>query len=132
MAQEDLKWGAMQFRDSRKRQAYALYNAYYDGDHRLAFATEKFRSTFGTLFKEFAENFCPAVVDSMADRLKIAGFKTSQAEVVTEEIPSPMEGVPPRTKVKTEDPLGRIVQEIFERNAGPTLSDEVHEQAIKC
>lgn len=29
--------------------AYALYEAYYDGNHRLAFATDKFRSTFGLI-----------------------------------------------------------------------------------
>ena len=29
---------------------------------------------FGTLFKAFADNLCPAVVDAKADRLQIGGF----------------------------------------------------------
>lgn len=46
---------------------------YYDGDHRLSFATDKFRTAFGSLFRAFALNLCPAVVDSLADRLAIVG-----------------------------------------------------------
>ena len=33
---------------------YDKTTRYYDGDHDLAFATEKFQNTFGTLFREFA------------------------------------------------------------------------------
>ena len=33
--------------------------AYYRGEHQLAFASEKFKNTFGSLFKEFAMNFVP-------------------------------------------------------------------------
>jgi hypothetical protein len=50
------------------------FDDYYGGEHRLKFATEKFRSTFGFLFREFADNLCPAVVDAVADRLKLTGF----------------------------------------------------------
>jgi hypothetical protein len=47
---------------------------YYDGDHDLAFATSKFKNAFADLFKEFAYNMCPSVVDALADRLRITGF----------------------------------------------------------
>src|SRR2546423_10204775 len=53
---------------------YDKTTRYYDGDHDLAFATEKFQNTFGTLFREFAMNLCPAICDAVKDKLKITGF----------------------------------------------------------
>lgn len=58
----------------RRRGAYLLAEAYYHGAHRLAFATERFWSVFGGLFREFADNLCPTVVDSLVDRLQVRGF----------------------------------------------------------
>jgi hypothetical protein len=55
------------------------YRRYYDGDHDLAFATNKFKNAFADLFKEFAYNMCPSVVDALADRLRITGFGKSPA-----------------------------------------------------
>ena len=54
--------------------AYQLYHAYADGQHRLAFATDKFRNTFGSLFRAFADNMCAGVVDAAADRLVVTGY----------------------------------------------------------
>lgn len=54
---------------------YALYEDYYEGRHRLAFASEKFRNAFGRLFRCFRANVCPPVVDAVADRLVITGFE---------------------------------------------------------
>lgn len=59
---------------------YGLYRSYYDGDHQLLFATEKFRNTFGNLFQSFADNLCPPVVDALTDRLEITGFDGKAAE----------------------------------------------------
>lgn len=53
---------------------YARSEAYYRGEHQLAFASEKFRNTFGSLFREFAMNLCPAVCDSVRDKLIVTGF----------------------------------------------------------
>ncbi len=47
---------------------------YYDGNHDLAFATEKFKNTFGTLFREFALNLCPVICDAVRDKLRVTGF----------------------------------------------------------
>lgn len=55
------------------------YQRYYDGDHDLAFATEKFDSIFGHLFEEFAYNMCANVVDAVSDRLRLLSFGTSPA-----------------------------------------------------
>jgi Phage portal protein, SPP1 Gp6-like len=57
-----------------------LRKDYRAGHHRLAFATEQFRSTFGQVFRAFALNLCPMVVDSVADRLQITGFTDSGSE----------------------------------------------------
>jgi Phage portal protein, SPP1 Gp6-like len=54
--------------------AYGQCRNYYDGNHRLLFATDKFLSTFGNLFRAFACNLCPVVVDVPADRLTVTGF----------------------------------------------------------
>lgn len=53
---------------------YALYADYYAGQQRMAFATDKFRSTFGRLFATYSKNFCARVVDAVVDRLRIVGF----------------------------------------------------------
>ena len=60
---------------------YARAERYYNGDHDLAFATEKFANTFGSLFREFALNLCPAVCDAIGDKLKIEGFSVSSPRV---------------------------------------------------
>lgn len=48
---------------------------YYDGNHRLQFATSKFRETFGQLFSAFADNWCQLIVDAAVDRLEVQGFR---------------------------------------------------------
>ncbi len=53
---------------------YRLYEEYFNGKHRLTFATEKFRNAFGSLFQAFADNNCPGVVEPIADRLDLQGF----------------------------------------------------------
>lgn len=49
--------------------------AYYDGAHNLAYAGKKFRETFGTTFKPFADNWTGVVVDACEERLNIVGFR---------------------------------------------------------
>lgn len=52
-----------------------LYSDYYRGDHRLQFATSKFREAFGEMFEAFATNWCGLVVDVAVERLEIQGFR---------------------------------------------------------
>ena len=54
---------------------YERPERYYNGEHDLKFATEKFENTFGTLFREFALNLCPVVCDAVRDKLRITGFR---------------------------------------------------------
>jgi hypothetical protein len=52
-----------------------ICDAYFEGDHQLAFATAKFREAFGSLFATVADNWCPIVVDAKAERLVVQGFR---------------------------------------------------------
>lgn len=51
------------------------WNDYYEGDHELAFATDKFKAAFGGQFKELADNWMALVVDSVEERLNVEGFR---------------------------------------------------------
>jgi len=77
----DIKWALTRF--TALRPDYQIARDYYDGKHRLAFASEKLSSAFGRLFKAFADNLCPTVVETVKDRLKLDGFdlKAAQASV---------------------------------------------------
>jgi hypothetical protein len=68
----DIEWGLAAL--GERRPYYELYEAYYDGRHRLAFASDRFTTAFGSLFRAFASNLCPTVVDVLADRLQVLGF----------------------------------------------------------
>ena len=68
----DLELAITNLRSAARR--YEKPDRYYRGDHDLAFATEKFESAFGSLFREFALNLCPSICDAVRDKLKITGF----------------------------------------------------------
>ena len=53
---------------------YQRYDNYYDGEHRLTFASDKFKNAFGNMFRAFADNLCATVVDATSDRLTIVRF----------------------------------------------------------
>ncbi len=129
MSKLDLKWAQKQFQ-GRRALGYKNLRKYDDGDHDLAFATESFRSSFGLLFREFAENMCPAVVDSLNDRLELIGFQSSEAKTVTEDIPSDVPGIPARKKVTIDDPDGVAAKEIWDRNNLDAVATSVHRDSI--
>jgi hypothetical protein len=58
----------------------SVFDAYYEGDHRLAFVTNKFRQAFGNLFRDLTDNYMPLVVDSAAERLRVQGFRFGDQE----------------------------------------------------
>lgn len=58
-----------------KYERLKLYSDYYDGRHRLSFATSKFKEAFGELFEAFATNWCGLVVDVAVERLGVQGFR---------------------------------------------------------
>lgn len=70
----DLDWALEDVRARLPR--YTLFRQYDEGDHRLLFATEKYRNAFGDLFREFADNLCDDVVDGITDRLQIIAWSS--------------------------------------------------------
>lgn len=126
---EDVEWAITQYKPSERIRKYDLYWNYYDGNQRLAFATDKFRESFGSLFREFAENACPAVVDSLVDRLKLMGFRSSQSTQKTINIPALIPNSPPRKRIATSDPVGQSAWDLWTRNYMDLRSKEVHREA---
>lgn len=61
-----------------RRPNVELCREYYDGQHRLAFASRKFAETFGGLFGAFADNWCGLVVDASVERLQVQGFRVGE------------------------------------------------------
>jgi hypothetical protein len=127
---DEVAWALRKFRDSQRAAVYEEARDYFEGNHRLAFATDKFRTTFGKLFQAFSDNLCPAVISSLSDRLTLRSFKSSRAEMKTEDIESPVPGVPPRQQVNTEDPMGERAWEIWKANKMDLKAREVHEEAL--
>lgn len=58
-----------------RRPSLQNFGAYYDGDQPLLFATQKFREAFGRQFTPWADNWCGLVVDAVAERLQVEGFR---------------------------------------------------------
>lgn len=57
-----------------RQKDYKIYKDYYDGDHRLVFATSEYRQAFKTLLEGLRANLCPSVVWALTDRLEVTGF----------------------------------------------------------
>jgi hypothetical protein len=102
-----------------KRTLYDLSNSYYNGQHNLTFAGEKFRNAFGYLFRTLSVNVCPVVVDVVSDRLQIAGF-TAAGNRSGGLSPSQAELIETKT------------QEIWRHNRMAKRAGDVHTEALKC
>jgi hypothetical protein len=60
---------------SARASDISRFEQYYEGRHRLAFATSQFRTAFGTQFRAFSDNFMQTVVDAVDERLEVEGFR---------------------------------------------------------
>src|SRR5437016_5620217 len=71
--------------DNLRRAAgkYSRAERYYRGDQSSRFSTEKFQNAFGLLFREFAMNLCPAIVDAVKDKLIMTGFSVEEGRDAT-------------------------------------------------
>jgi hypothetical protein len=52
---------------------------YYEGRHRLNFATSKFREVFGEMLAAVSDNWMPLIVKASAERLRVQGFHVPEA-----------------------------------------------------
>lgn len=124
------------FRCSAAR--YAKTERYYRGDHDLAFATEKFANTFGSLFREFAMNLCPAICDAVKDKLRITGFGINgkSSAFTHDDMRSPS---PEKTMDAHASPLvtlegatlTRDIDHIWHRNRMTQRAGELHKEVLK-
>ena len=116
---------------------YRRARRYYAGLHDLSFATEKFANTFGEMFREFALNLCPAVVDATRDKLKIKGFGIdSMSYAYTRESAG---GGGPRSGrtgsnhgALTPEGVTLAVGRIWNSNKMAIRAGEVHKEALRC
>lgn len=67
-----IDWAVAAF--EHQREEYERFEDYYSGDHKLEFATERWKDTFKDEFDEFADNWCGVVVDALAQRMKVTGW----------------------------------------------------------
>lgn len=93
---------------------------YYDGNHDLAFAAEKFKNTFGTLFREFALNLCPVICDAVRDKLRVTGFGRMSS--------GKSYGFSRDEQITPEG----VTHTIWNRNRMATRAGSVHKEALVC
>src|SRR5688572_24702688 len=114
---------------------YRRAKRYYAGLHDLSFATEKFANTFGEMFREFALNLCPAVVDATRDKLKIRGFGL-QSYALTRESDSGGGSRSGRAGSNsggfTPEGVTLTVDRIWNSNKMAIRAGEVHKEALRC
>ena len=109
-------------------ERYAKPTRYYDGDHDLAFATQKFENAFGTLFREFALNLCPVICDAVRDKLKVVGFSVDSFGVSV--LQSFRVGKTPNPETSV-DSVHSATRKIWHTNRMDTRAGEVHKEALK-
>ncbi len=94
----------------KNQTAYSKVNKYYDGDHDLSFATEKFENAFGNLFLEFSLNMCPAVVDALKDKMIVTGYRNEDGD---------------------DKDLSETLWKIWQQNRMGTRSGQIHKEAFR-
>jgi hypothetical protein len=75
-----LSWLAQQ--DTEREQGYRLYREYYDGDHDTQLTDRMRKYLQVKSHVEFRANYCPIVVDALAERLNITGITAEDQSAV--------------------------------------------------
>lgn len=130
---EHIEQAIQNFRTASIR--YTKTERYYRGDHDLAFATDKFQNAFGSLFREFAMNLCPAICDAVRDKLKVTGFGVQSAGLQRRvRRRSVKEDFTKRTVIDvraTGTDLQYDIHRIWNRNRMAQRAGELHKEALK-
>jgi hypothetical protein len=119
--------------DNFRRSAvrYAKTERYYRGDQDLAFATEKFENAFGTLFREFAMNLCPAICDAVKDKLRIEGFGLGAQATLPASVARDADPASPPGEAMQASSLRSDMDHIWFRNRMQQRAGEIHKEALK-
>lgn len=110
-AERDIDWALKSL--ASRREQYAKFRRYYEGNQQISYTTEKMRKAFGHRFRSdsIVDNFASSVVDAMADRLQVTGFTA--------------EGADP-----DKDPTRTASEAIWRRNRMDRRSGEVHSESL--
>ncbi len=98
-------------------ERYTKTERYYNGDHDLAFATQKFENAFGTLFREFALNLCPVICDAVRDKLRVTGFS--------------VDAIAGEARDVSASSRHSDMRRIWHTNRMDTRAGEVHKEVLK-
>ena len=58
---------------------------YYRGQHRLAYASAKWREFHAERYRDFSDNWCSVVANSPSERLRVTGFKLDDSAAMSGE-----------------------------------------------
>lgn len=110
---DQLAWALKAIRDNERQIRYREARSFYDTGRptgeRAGLGTAKFREIFGNVF-DASDNLCRAVVDSVADRLKVTGVDAG------------INGTPE---------LAGRAWEIWQRNRMDVRAPETHLEALR-
>jgi len=73
-----LAWLATE--DAERQSQYAAYREFYDGDHDTQLTARQRAYLQIKTGEEFNSNYCPIVVDALAERLRVTGFDCGDDE----------------------------------------------------
>jgi len=71
-----LEWLANE--DADRQARYVAYREYYDGDHDTQLTARQRKYLQIKIGEEFNDNYCPIVVDALAERLTVTGFNAGK------------------------------------------------------
>jgi len=126
----DLEW-ALSTILSRAKD-YKLARDYYDGHHRLAFATTNWRNEFGALFSAFSDNLCPAVIAAVKNRLAVVGFSALDEEQAEGGPRQVVRQSRPRTdRVGGDDGPADLAWDLWDDQRMDRRQKEVHLEALR-
>ena len=112
-----------------KAAPYTELFAYYDGNQKLKYNTERLKDVFKDLTFDFTENWCAVVIDSTANRVNLKSFLVKGDEKEKSRLPRAIERIAQRMGLKAP-PAQKTLNEIVERNQLLLESDDVHEVAM--
>ena len=65
---------------SERHKQRRIYREYYDGEHATQLTERQRRYLSIKTGEEFNSNYCPTVVDALAEKLSLVGFKTGEKQ----------------------------------------------------
>lgn len=106
---QDIEWAVEDIK--ARAETIGLYRRYYDGLHRMPWATPKWNVAFRELFLRFRDNLCARVIDSKADRLQLEGITAGDGD--------------------GDQALNAAIETVWQREMLETRQGEIHKSALK-